>query len=123
MISFQTTQRPHGIRKKLIPWGLYVADAYCIVELNYSFLPLQRVRRKNLEVLTTSRFFTLCWISPETPGVWNGGLFDLPQQNFNAWFGNTSFSQKWVGALNGKLIEKKVLDGVCKYRMLLSIQE
>lgn len=39
----------------------------------------------------------------------------LPQQNFNAWFGNTSFSQKWVGALNRKLIEKKVLDGVCKY--------
>ena len=50
------------------------------------------------------------------------GIICLPQQNFNAWFGNTSFSQKWVGALNGKLIEKKVLDGVCKYRMLLSIQ-
>jgi hypothetical protein len=43
----------------------------------------------------------------------------LPQQNFNAWFGNTSFSQKWVGALNGKLIEKKVLDGVSKYRLCL----
>ena len=41
----------------------------------------------------------------------------LPQQNFNAYFGNTNFSQKWVGALNGKLIEKKVLDGVCKYRI------
>ena len=38
----------------------------------------------------------------------------LPQQNFNAYFGNTNFSQKWVGALNGKLIEKKVLDGMCK---------
>ena len=38
----------------------------------------------------------------------------LPQQNFNAYFGSTSFSQKWVGALNGKLIEKKVLNGVCK---------
>ncbi len=43
----------------------------------------------------------------------------LPQQNFNAWFGNTSFSQKWVAALNGKLIEKKVLDGVSKYRIVL----
>ena len=43
----------------------------------------------------------------------------LPQQNFNAYFGNTNFSQKWVGALNGKLIEKKVLDGVCKYRIVL----
>ena len=43
----------------------------------------------------------------------------LPQQKFNAYFGNTIFSQKWVGALNGKLIEKKVLDGVCKYRIVL----
>lgn len=43
----------------------------------------------------------------------------LPQQNFNAYFGNTNFSQKWVGALNGKLIEKKVLDGVCKYCLFL----
>ena len=43
----------------------------------------------------------------------------LPQQNFNAYFGNTNFSQKWVGALNGKLIEKKVLDGVSKYRIVL----
>ena len=39
----------------------------------------------------------------------------LPQQNFNAYFGNTNFSQKWVAALNGKLIEKKVLNGVSKY--------
>ena len=43
----------------------------------------------------------------------------LPQQNFNAYFGNTSFSQKWVGGLSGKLIEKKVLDGVSKYRLYL----
>lgn len=47
----------------------------------------------------------------------------LPQQNFNAWFGNTNFSQKWIAVLNGKLIEKKVLDGVSKYRLCLySIQ-
>ena len=43
----------------------------------------------------------------------------LPQQNFNAYFGNTNFSQKWIAVLNGKLIEKKVLDGVCKYRLCL----
>ena len=43
----------------------------------------------------------------------------LPQQNFNAYFGNTNFSQKWVGVLNGKLIEKKVLNGVSKYCVLL----
>lgn len=39
----------------------------------------------------------------------------LPQQNFNAWFGNTNFSQKWAVALSRTLIEKKVLDGVSKY--------
>ena len=41
----------------------------------------------------------------------------LPQQNFNAYFGNTSFSQKWTAALTKTLIEKKVLDGVCKYKL------
>ena len=39
----------------------------------------------------------------------------LPQQNFNAWFGSTAFSQKWVAALNEKVIEKKSSEGVCKY--------
>lgn len=42
----------------------------------------------------------------------------LPQQNFNAYFGSTVFSQKWVAALNGKLIEKKYSEGVSKYRIL-----
>ena len=41
----------------------------------------------------------------------------LPQQNFNAYFGNTNFSQKWTAALTKTLIEKKVLDGVCKYKL------
>ena len=41
----------------------------------------------------------------------------LPQQNFNAYFGSTAFSQKWVAALNGKVIEKKSSEGVCKYRL------
>ena len=41
----------------------------------------------------------------------------LPQQNFNAFFGTTAFSQKWTAALNGTLIEKKVIDGLCKYRL------
>ena len=39
----------------------------------------------------------------------------LPQQNFNAYFGSTAFSQKWVTALCGKVIEKKYSEGVCKY--------
>ena len=41
----------------------------------------------------------------------------LPQQNFNAYFGSTAFSQKWVAALTGKVIEKKYSEGVSKYRM------
>lgn len=41
----------------------------------------------------------------------------LPQQNFNAWFGTTSFSQKWTAALSKTLIEKKVLGGVSKYKV------
>ena len=41
----------------------------------------------------------------------------LPQQNFNAWFGGTSFSQKWSAALSKTLIEKKVLGGVSKYKL------
>ena len=40
----------------------------------------------------------------------------LPQQNFNAYFGNTGFSQKWTAALSKTMIEKKVLDGVSKYK-------
>ena len=43
----------------------------------------------------------------------------LPNQNFNAYFGNTAFSQKWVAALNGKVIEKKSSEGVCKYRIMV----
>jgi len=44
----------------------------------------------------------------------------LPQQNFNAYFGSTAFSQKWIAALNGKVIEKKSSEGVCKYRVNMS---
>ena len=42
----------------------------------------------------------------------------LPQQNFNAYFGNTNFSQKWVKVLAETLIEKPDASyGVSKYRM------
>ncbi len=41
----------------------------------------------------------------------------LPNQNSNAWFGTTSFSQKWTAALSKTLIDKKVLGGVSKYRI------
>ena len=42
----------------------------------------------------------------------------LPNQNFNAFFGTTAFSQKWTAALTGKMIEKKYSEGVCKYRIM-----
>ena len=41
----------------------------------------------------------------------------LTQQNFNAFFGTTAFSQKWIFALNGPILEKKSSEGVCKYRI------
>ena len=41
----------------------------------------------------------------------------LPNQNFNAFFGTTAFSQKWTAALIGKVIEKKYSEGVSKYRI------
>ena len=45
----------------------------------------------------------------------------LPNQNFNAFFGTTAFSQKWTAALTGKVIEKKYSEGVSKYRMITGI--
>lgn len=44
----------------------------------------------------------------------------LPNQNFNAYFGTTSFSQKWTAALSKTLIDKKVLGGVSKYCLRLN---
>ena len=41
----------------------------------------------------------------------------LPNQAFNAYFGNTNFSQKWVAALSKTLIEKKYSEGVSKFRI------
>ena len=45
----------------------------------------------------------------------------LPQQNFNAFFGSTAFSQKWVSALDGSFLQKKTFDGVCKYRIVTEL--
>ena len=42
----------------------------------------------------------------------------LANQNFNAYFGTTAFSQKWTAALAGKVIEKKYSEGVSKYRIM-----
>ena len=42
----------------------------------------------------------------------------LPQQNVNAFFGTTAFSQKWIFALTGTILERKTGDGVCKFRII-----
>ena len=41
----------------------------------------------------------------------------LPNQAFNAYFGCTTFSQKWTSTLNGPILEKKAIERVCKYRI------
>ena len=41
----------------------------------------------------------------------------LPQQNVNAFFGTTAFSQKWIFALTGTILERITGDGVCKFRI------
>ena len=45
----------------------------------------------------------------------------LPQQNFNAFFGTTAFSQKWISALDGLFLQKKTYDGVSKYRIVAEL--
>jgi len=47
----------------------------------------------------------------------------MPEQNVNTCFGNTAFSQKWVYALTGPIIERKTADGVCKYRITKVLME
>lgn len=45
------------------------------------------------------------------------GYVLLPQENVNAYFGNTNFRQKWSAELSKTMIEKKVMDGVSKYKL------
>ena len=41
----------------------------------------------------------------------------LPEINFNAYFGTTSFSKKWLPALPESIIERQEKYGVCRYRV------
>ena len=41
----------------------------------------------------------------------------LPEINFNAYFGTTSFSKKWLPALPESVIERQEKYGVCRYRV------
>ncbi len=44
----------------------------------------------------------------------------LPVTNFDAWFGTTSFSRKWLPALDGKIIQRDTQSfGVCRVKVRL----
>ena len=45
----------------------------------------------------------------------------LPMQNFNAFFGTTAFSQKWITELTESILERKVLDGISKYQIVKTL--
>lgn len=61
--------------------------------------------------------------APEEPEEEPFPFIVLPEQNVNTCFGNTTFSQKWVYALTGPIIERKTADGVCKYRITKVLME
>ena len=61
--------------------------------------------------------------APEFPDAESLPFIVLPEQNVNTCFGNTAFSQKWVYALTGPIIERKTADGVCKYRITKALME
>lgn len=61
--------------------------------------------------------------APEVPDVESLPFIVLPEQNVSTCFGNTAFSQKWVYALTGPIIERKTADGVCKYRITKALME
>lgn len=44
----------------------------------------------------------------------------LPVTNFDGWFGTTSFSRRWLPALDGTVIQRGAQTfGVCRYRLLV----
>lgn len=66
-------------------------------------------------VIGREQFFATC---PEYADTGDPYPFIvLPNQACNAYFGCTTFSQKWTSALNGLVMEKKAIEGVCKYRI------
>lgn len=66
-------------------------------------------------VIGREQFFAAC---PDYADTGDPNPFIvLPNQACNAYFGCTTFSQKWTSALNGLVMEKKAIEGVCKYRI------
>ena len=59
----------------------------------------------------------MLWSKQNDPPDSGNPFVVLPMQNFNAFFGTTAFSQKWITALTESILERKVLDGISKYRI------
>lgn len=59
----------------------------------------------------------MCWPNQNDPPDSGRPFVVLPMQNFNAFFGTTAFSQKWIAALSDSVLERKTREGVCKYRI------
>lgn len=72
-------------------------------------------------VIGREQFFAVCPNYAETGDA--NPFIVLPNQAFNAFFGCTTFSQKWTAALNGPILEKKAIEGVCKYRISAELLE
>lgn len=70
-------------------------------------------------VIGREQFFAACPDYADTGDPYP--FIVLPNQAFNAYFGCTSFSQKWTAALNGPVLEKKAIEGVCKYRINIEL--
>ena len=48
----------------------------------------------------------------------------LPVTNFDAWFGTTSFSRKWLPALDGRVIQRDAQSfGVCRVKMVIKLAD
>lgn len=84
--------------------------------LLYKYYLVQRDLSRPAEVSGDTQSGDLL-AAPEEPEEEPFPFIVLPEQNVNTCFGNTAFSQKWVYALTGPIIERKTADGVCKYRI------
>ena len=51
----------------------------------------------------------------------DGKYVVLPEQNFAAYFGNSSFTKQWLFKLPKDVIERKNVSGVCKFRVFKQI--
>ncbi len=51
----------------------------------------------------------------------DGEYVVLPEQNFAAYFGNSSFTKQWLFKLPKDVIERKNVSGVCKFRVFKQI--